>query len=116
MKLYSDENFPLRTVFELRNLGHDVLTAAEDGRANLAIPDADVLRRATGFGRAVVSLDRRDFRRLHNQNPVHSGIIICTEDADRTAQALRISEKLDELDVLENELVRVYRSSQARPS
>jgi hypothetical protein len=34
MILYADENFPLRVVEELRRLGHDVLTASEDGRAN----------------------------------------------------------------------------------
>ena len=116
MKLYSDENFPLRTVFELRKLGHDVLTATDDGRANLAIPDADVVRRASELGRAVITLDRLDFKRLHNQNPIHSGIIICTEDSDRAGQALRISEKLEEFDTLENILVRVYRPSTDRPS
>lgn len=41
-------NFPLRTVEELRRLGHDVLTTYEDGRANRAIPDKEVLRRGDG--------------------------------------------------------------------
>ncbi|HWX42816.1 MAG TPA: DUF5615 family PIN-like protein [Blastocatellia bacterium] len=45
MLLYADENFPLRVVLELRRLGHDVLTAFEDGRANQAVPDEDVLTR-----------------------------------------------------------------------
>src|SRR6516164_5330908 len=31
MQLYADENFPLPVVEELRRLGHDVLTAQEDG-------------------------------------------------------------------------------------
>lgn len=31
MALYADENFPLRVVEELRRLGHDVLTALQDG-------------------------------------------------------------------------------------
>ena len=34
MALYADENFPLRVVEELRRLGHDVITAYEDGKAN----------------------------------------------------------------------------------
>jgi hypothetical protein len=42
MSLYADENVPLRLVQELRRLGHDVLTALEDGKANQAITDADV--------------------------------------------------------------------------
>jgi len=52
MVLYADENFPLRAVEEPRRLGHDVLTAFEDGRANLSIPDEDLLARATQIGRS----------------------------------------------------------------
>ena len=33
MRLYADEDFPLPAVVELRRLGHDVLTAQEDGRS-----------------------------------------------------------------------------------
>jgi Domain of unknown function (DUF5615) len=32
--LYADEDFPLPVVVDLRNLGHDVLTAHEAGQAN----------------------------------------------------------------------------------
>jgi hypothetical protein len=32
MQLYADEDFPLGVVEELRRLGHDVVTAQEDGR------------------------------------------------------------------------------------
>jgi hypothetical protein len=32
-KLYSNENFPLPVVEELRQLGHDVLTIQETGKA-----------------------------------------------------------------------------------
>jgi hypothetical protein len=39
MQLYADENFPLPVVEELRQLGHDVLTAQDDGRQ--ATPDPD---------------------------------------------------------------------------
>ena len=109
MKLYSDENFPFRTVKELRNLGHDVLTAFEDDRANQKIEDEDVLARATQIGRAVLTLNRKDFKRLHYRNSVHAGIIICTNDADRLRQAKRIDEKLAEFESFEGELIRVYR-------
>jgi hypothetical protein len=44
MELYADEDFPYPVVEELRRLGHDVLTAEEDGRR--ATPDADILARA----------------------------------------------------------------------
>lgn len=78
-RLYADENFPLRVVEELRLLGQDVLTAFEDGRANQSISDEDLLARATETGRAVITLNRVDFKRLHQQHPDHAGIIICTE-------------------------------------
>jgi len=78
MALYADENFPLRVVEELRQLGHDVLTALEDGRANQSTTDKDLLARATEISRALLSLNRLDFKRLHRQMPDHAGIIICT--------------------------------------
>jgi hypothetical protein len=36
---YSNENFPLPVVDELRKLGHDVWTIQEAGKANQAMPD-----------------------------------------------------------------------------
>jgi hypothetical protein len=70
MSLYADENFPLRVVQELRRLGHDVLTALEDGKANQAITDADLLTRASALRRVLLTLNRQDFKRLHFQLPV----------------------------------------------
>ena len=109
MSLYTDENFPLRVVEELRRLGHDVLTALEDGKANQAITDADLLSRATELTRTVVTLNRQDFKRLHLQFANHAGIIICTEDPDRLGQAERISVAIGQEANLEGKLVRVYR-------
>lgn len=37
--LYSNENFPLPAVDELRRLDHDVLTIQDTGRAARAMPD-----------------------------------------------------------------------------
>lgn len=45
-RFYADENFPLPVVLALRQLGHDVLTIQEDGKANLRLPDEDVLSAA----------------------------------------------------------------------
>lgn len=61
MALYADENFPFRVVEELRRLGHDVITALEDGRANQSITDQDLLARATEISRAILTLNRLDF-------------------------------------------------------
>ncbi|HZH34550.1 MAG TPA: DUF5615 family PIN-like protein [Pyrinomonadaceae bacterium] len=109
MNFYADENFPLRTVEELRRRGHDVLTTFEDKKANQAIPDEQILARAVELRRAVLTINRRDFKRLHGANPNHPGIVICTEDPNRARQAERISEKVKEFESLDNQLVRIYR-------
>ncbi len=96
--LYSNENFPKRVVDELRRLGHDVLTSYEAGRANQKIPDDQVLQFAISQNRAVLTLNRLDFIRLHqDKQGAHAGIIVCTRDdtaplafAERIHSALRI--------------------------
>ncbi len=109
MALYADENFPLRVVEELRSLGHDVLTAFEDGRANQSIPDTDLLARTTELDRALLTLNRLDFKRLHREKPGHAGIIICTEDPDRIGQAQRVAASISDVRELKGQLIRVYR-------
>lgn len=109
MNFYADENFPKRTVEKLRNLGHDVLTAFEDERANQSIPDKDVLARATKLDRIVLTLNRKDFKRLHSEDLNHAGIVICKEDADRSGQAERIDEKVCEIADTKGQLIRIYR-------
>lgn len=108
-RLYANENFPLAVVEELRRLGHDVLTTSESGRAGQAISDEEVLAFATFEGRAVLTLNRKHFRRLHQQDPNHAGIVICTFDFDFPTQASRIHETLHgDLD-LAGQLIRVNR-------
>ena len=109
MALYADENFPLRVVEELRRLGIDMLTAYEDGRANQSLTDKAILTRAIELNRAIVTLDRQDFKRLHLEVPDHAGIIICTEDPDRFGQARRIVDSITESEDLRGRLIRVYR-------
>jgi predicted nuclease of predicted toxin-antitoxin system len=109
MALYADENFPLRVIEELRRLGHDVVTAFEDGRANQSITDRELLERAKEIGRTILTLNRLDFKRLHLQLPDHAGIIICTEDPDRVGQAQRVSESIAAVGKLSGQLIRVYR-------
>jgi hypothetical protein len=111
MQFYADENFPLNVVAELRNFGHDCLTAFEDERANQKIPDEKVLERATELERAVLTINRIDFKRLHNENSEHAGIIICTFDADFAGQAQRIDKACKDLPEIKGQLVRVYRPS-----
>ncbi len=89
MQLYADEDFPFPTVVVLRQLGHGVLTAQDDGRR--ATPDPDILARAHALGRAVLTQNRRHFERLHHQGAAHSGILSTTHDPNHPdALAARI--------------------------
>lgn len=109
VRLYANENFPRPVVLELRRLGHDVLTTEQAGQAGQGIADSEVLRFATDETRAVLTLNRRDFVRLHSSVPDHAGIIVCTEDLDFSGQARRIDEALRALPSLDGQLVRVNR-------
>lgn len=109
MQFYADENFPIDTVIELRRLGHDVLTMFEDGRANKSIPDESVLKRSTKLDRILLTINRLDFKRLHNSDSNHSGIVICTFDPDFINQARSIDIVCHDADALEGVLLRVYR-------
>lgn len=95
MLLYADENFPFPTVEELRNLGHAVLTAQEDGRSGA--DDPDILARAHTLTRSVLTLNRRHFERLHRQGADHSGIVAAKRDDDFVALASRIHAALAKL-------------------
>ena len=60
-RLYTNENFPLPVVEELRQLGHNVLTTHEAGEAGKSVPDEQVLAFATDEARALVTLNRKHF-------------------------------------------------------
>lgn len=110
-RLYSNENFPIPVVEVLRELGHDILTIQECGRGNEAVSDEDVLALAISEERAVLTLNRRDFIRLHNERPDHAGIIVCTVDPDFAAQAQRIHAAIEQTPNLHGELMRINRPS-----
>ena len=107
--LYADEYFPFPVVERLRALGHDVLTALDDGRAGQGIPDPQVLARATQLGRAVLTHNRKDYHRLHRLDPNHGGIVSCTRDDDVDALAARIDAAITPLPALAGQLVKVVR-------
>src|SRR5919202_4089238 len=76
----------------LRSFGHDILTVQEAG--NAALPDEDVLDFAIRENRAVLTLNRRDFFRLHKLRSAHTGIIACTRDNDWARLAENINEAI----------------------
>ncbi len=107
--LYADEQFPYEVVEHLRDLGHDVLTVQEAGNANLKIPDDEVLSFASRNQRVVLTLNRNDFKRLHRSQPSHAGIIICTDDANRSGLASRIHTAILAAEPLVGNLISVVR-------
>jgi hypothetical protein len=93
MALYPDENFPLRVVEELRRLGHDVLTALEDSRANQSIADHDLLARATEVNRALLTLNRLDSKGYTDRYPT-------TRESSSAPKTLIVSDKPNALTLL----------------
>ena len=91
VRLYADENVAKDVVLSLRNLGYDVLTAYEAGRANQGISDDQVLAHARSLDRILVTNNRRDFIRLHRRGADHCGIVVYTLAPDALALANRIA-------------------------
>jgi len=108
-RLYANENFPLPVVEALRGLGHDVLTTHEAGRSGESIPDDQVLAFAVTDRRALLTLNRKDFVRLHQRNSNHHGMIVCTVDENFARQADRIHTAISEYESLDGQLIRVNR-------
>ena len=111
-RIYSDENFPLPVVEELRRLGHDVLTIQEMGKGGQSVPDEEVLDFAHVESRILLTLNRKHFVRLHETRPDHSGIVVCTFDLDFAGQARRIHAAIESESPLAGKLIRVNRPSE----
>ena len=75
---YANEQFPRRVVELLREFNHDVLTVQEAD--NRGLSDEKVVAFAVSQRRAVLTLNRKDFIKLHNLNSRHCGIVICSRD------------------------------------
>ncbi|BAY25598.1 hypothetical protein NIES2100_54040 [Calothrix sp. NIES-2100] len=124
IKLYSNENFPMDIVRELRQLGYDVLTSYEAGQANQGIPDEEVLNFATQNQRVVITLNRDDFIALHRSSISHNGIIICKTDRDYIGQTQTLHAYLQDIKsqssagaaTLQNRLIRVKKQNQPKSS
>ncbi|MCX6065098.1 MAG: DUF5615 family PIN-like protein [Chloroflexi bacterium] len=107
-RLYANENFPFQVVRALRDLGHDVLTSLDAGKANQSIPDNEVLLFATQEKRALLTINRRDFIPFH-QGVQHAEIIVCTQDGDIDGQASRIHTSIQSVGSIAGQLLRVNR-------
>ena len=65
--LFADENLPFPVVEQLRQRGYDVLTMLQMELAGQAIPDDQVLALSTSLNRCLLTLNRKDFIKLHRQ-------------------------------------------------
>ncbi len=108
-RLYTNENFPLPVVETLRKLGHDVLTIQDTGKGGQAAPDEAVLEFACSEKRALVTLNRKHFIRLHALKTEHFGIIVCSFDPDFDGLAHRINKIIQDQKELAGQLIRVNR-------
>ncbi|MBI4767288.1 MAG: DUF5615 family PIN-like protein [Deltaproteobacteria bacterium] len=106
---YSNENFPLPVVDELRKQGHSVLTIQETGKANQAMADEEVLSFAFQHDRVLLTLNRKHFIRLHKKKAKHAGIFACTFDPNFKALAKRIHESVKKESDLTGQLIRINR-------
>ena len=64
IRLFTDAMIDLRPAVNLRRLGYDVQSCQEAGRSNRGISDHRQLSYATQQGRAILTFNRRDYRRL----------------------------------------------------
>jgi hypothetical protein len=55
----------------------------------------------------LLTLNRKDFLRLHNESSRHAGMVLCTFDLDFEDQAQRIHDAVAVFDLLAGRLVRV---------
>ena len=114
--LFADENFPYPAVEQLRVFGHVVITLDEIRKANLALPDAEVLKLAVQHDSALLTLNRWDFIQLHKKSHAHKGIIVCKFEPKFDFQGLAeqidlaIGDKTD----LSGQLIRVGRPQATR--
>ena len=109
MRLLADENSPFPVVEALRRFGHDVVTLSDLGKAGQAVTDVAVLKLASDDSRAVLTLNRKHFVRLHQSSSDHSGIVVCSFDLDFDGQAKRIRAALGAQSLLGGQLLRINR-------
>ena len=106
---YANEQFPRRVVELLRELEHDVLTVQEAD--NHGLSDEKVIAFAISRKRAVLTLNRKDFIKLHRLSSEHCGIIVCSRDDNWQRQADGIHNAVVELEKLDGLLLRVNKPS-----
>ena len=109
-RFFADEDFPRPVVEALRALGHDILTVHDIGMANKRWPDRSVFFFACDEHRIVLTINRRDFHKLHRLFPNHSGLVLCTAVVDFHGTATRISAAVNQVSDMTGQVIRIYKS------
>jgi hypothetical protein len=109
-RLDADELFPRVVVELLRLMIHNILTVQAAGKDNPKNPDEEVLAFAVSQNRAVLTLNRCYFIRLHSLQSDHAAIIVCKPDHDLARMAANFNEAISSLATFTNQLIRVDRS------
>ncbi len=73
------------------------------------MPDPQVLEYAVEQKRVLITMNRRHFIKLHEQEPKHFGIIVCTFDPDFAGLAARIDRELGLVGETRGQLIRINR-------
>jgi predicted nuclease of predicted toxin-antitoxin system len=95
-RILGDENVSYTVLNRLRSLGHDIVSAREEGLSSLS--DDQVYAHALVTGLCILTHDRVDYKRLHFRRTCpHFGIIICSQ--------------FEDAGVLDDQLIRVVRGS-----
>lgn len=94
-RLYADEHVPIRILNALRRLGHDVVSVrqTDTSKSGDSTPDELVLQYAAAQQRIVLTFNEDDFRRLHEQNARHAGIICCNDPGQKAEK--KIARRID---------------------
>lgn len=91
-------------------MAHDVLTIQETGQSNQAFTDEAVLKFAISRKRAVITLNRKHFIRLHRRSSQHSGIIVCSFNPDFNNLALQIHNIISNEINIDGKLLQINRT------
>lgn len=73
------------------------------------VSDESVLALAIEEQRVILTLNRKDFIRLHTLHPDHFGMVVCTIDPDFSGQPQRIHSTMSNTPDLRGQLIRVNR-------
>jgi hypothetical protein len=85
LKLYLDDCAYSRRLCQLlREAGHDVQTPADVLPPLIGADDAAHFAHAQTVGRAILTLNPRDFKALHDQDAAHAGALAIYQDNDPT--------------------------------